>query len=154
MDEFSFVPGSDSGKSTESQKESWSVAQGTNNGRPMFVRINTGLKLLAGKPPYDHRLGVAIPLQAPNQHGLPSKEESQQLNGIEDALRAAVLSSEKTHLAVVITTNGFREFVFYTSVPRDIVITMERFRKEVTSHQIQFHVKPDTTWEVYRDFAK
>lgn len=135
-----------------SLEDSWSLAEATYNGRPMFLRINVGLKPLAGKPPFQHRFGVAIPLQVSNEHGLPTAEEAAVLNQIEDALLAAVLPSGQTKFALVITTNGFREFIFYTSQPADLVPIMERFKKETTSRQSQFYIRPDPTWGVYAQF--
>jgi hypothetical protein len=146
--------GSDADKSPNPPKEAWSVAQSAHKGRPMFLRVNTGLKALAGKLPFDHRFGVAVALRTPNEHGLPTKEESEQLNRIEDTLTTAFTLSGKTFLAVIITTNGFRELIFYTSVPREIVPAIESLRNETKSHNLQFYVKPDTTWEVYKSFAK
>jgi hypothetical protein len=145
-------PGKD--RQTEASRDSWSVAQGTNNGRPMFLRINDGLKPLVGKPPFDHRFGVAVPLRAPDENGLPTKPESEELHRIEDALTAAFSDSGKTFFAVVITTSGFREFVFYTSVPGDIVPELERMKKEITSHDVQFYIEPDPKWGIYQTFAK
>jgi hypothetical protein len=62
--------------------------------------------------------------------------------------------SERISINPDITTSGFREFVFYTCVPNDIIPEMERVQKETTSHAIQFYVKPDPNWVVYQTFAK
>ena len=42
----------------------------------MFLRINSGLKTLAGKPPFQYRMGVAVPFKMPDGHGLPTSGES------------------------------------------------------------------------------
>jgi hypothetical protein len=151
---FSFGSNPGDNKPTERPKDTWSVAKGTNNGCPMFLRVNDSLKPLASKPPFDHRFGVAVPLRAPDEQGLPTKEESEELNRIEDTLTATFTRTGKTVFAVAITTSGFREFVFYTSVAREIMPTMERLKNEITSHTVQFYVKPDPTWGLYLSFAK
>jgi hypothetical protein len=133
-------------------EDSWTIAQAENNGRPMFLRINVGLRPIAGEKPFDHRFGVAVPLLAPDANGLPTHDEAESLNIIEDDLIASFQSSRQTLLAVVITTSGFREFVFYTSVARDIAPAMELLRARVTSHELQFYVKPDKKWDVFQSF--
>jgi Family of unknown function (DUF695) len=118
----------------------------------MFLRINTGLRDLAAKPPFGHRFGVALPLHSPGVDGLPIASESEQLNGIEDELSATFESSGMTVLAVVITTSGFREFVFYTSVPHEIPPAMEPLKNRITTHKLQFYVQPDPDWGGYVSF--
>src|SRR5215471_3398461 len=98
--------------SSHSVEESWSILRGENNGQPMFVRLNTGARAVAGSAAYGIRVGVAIPLRNPRPDGLPDKVESEQLRSIEDAL--IVASNEHAILVAIITTSGMREFVFYT----------------------------------------
>ena len=133
-------------------EDSWAVAQAELNGKPMFLRINEGLRSIAGKHPFDHRFGVTVPLHTPNEHGLPTNEEMESLNRIEEALEATFPPAGPTLLAVVVTTGGFREWVFYTSVAPDIAPAMETLRSRVTSHELQFYVEPDRKWEVFRSF--
>jgi hypothetical protein len=139
-------------KAASPAADSWSVAQGKNDGRPMFVRINDGLRSIAGKPPFDQRFGIAVPLRAPDPNGFPAADESEALNKIEDDLLNTFQSSRQTLLALVITTSGFREFVFYTSVAEQIGPALEQLRARVLSHDLQFYIQPDKNWEVYRAF--
>lgn len=130
----------------------WSVGTTEHNGRPMFIRINTGLQETAGKPPFGYRFGVAVPLHSPGDDGLPISSEFEQLNSIEDELSATFESSGATVLAVIFTTSGFREFVFYTSVPHEIPPAMQPLNARITTHKLQFYVRPDPNWEVYNSF--
>ncbi len=130
----------------------WSVSSTEHNGRPMFIRINTGLRDAAGKSPFGHRFGVAVPLHSPGDDGLPVATESEELNSIEDQLSATFEPSTNTVLAVILTTSGFREFVFYTSTPNEIQPAMERLKTQITSHKLQFYVRPDPDWEIYDSF--
>src|SRR5437879_5728342 len=67
-------------------EDKWSVSQGENNGKPMFIRMNSSAKQYAGHPELPVRLGIAVPLNDPNDHGLPKETESDQLGQIEDRL--------------------------------------------------------------------
>ena len=119
----------------------------------MFIRLNTALRDHVGRPPFDHRFGVAVPLHSPNADGLPGNSESEELTLIEEQLVAEFVASKQTHLAVVITTSGFREFVFYTSAPHDIQPAMQRFTTRIASHKLQFYIKPDPGWQMYKSFV-
>jgi Family of unknown function (DUF695) len=138
--------------STPPVNNTWSVGRGDNNGRPLFIRINTGLRDTAGKPPFDHRFEVAVPLHSPDANGLPIATESEELKRIEDSLLVTFEPSKHTILAVVLTTSGFREFVFYTSAARDIIPAMEHFKTQFKTHELQFYVQPDPDWKVYKSF--
>jgi len=141
------------GSATEAGHDSWSMFEGTRDGRPMIVRGNTGLSAVAGKPPFGYRFGVAIPLHSPREDGFPTTDESKELAAIEDAL-LATLPASTTRFALVITTSGFREFVFYTSAPDTIPPAMHRLQKEITSHRLQFYVERDEAWQVYHSFIR
>ena len=134
-------------------KDTWDLAQTVSNGRPMFLRVNTGLRAVMGKPPSAHRVGVTFVLRAPNEHGLPDTAESETLNQFEDALLPALGVPGPAYLAVVITTNGFREFVFYTSTPESVAAKLDALRAQFAANEIQSYVERDADWDVYRSFV-
>ena len=133
--------------------DSWTMFEGSNEGRPMILRGNTGLADIAGKPPLTHRFGIAVPLHSPRENGFPTSEESEELGAIEKAL-LATFPAPTTRLAVVITTSGFREFVFYTSAPEGVPAAVRRLQSEITGHTLQSYVEPDERWEFYRSFLR
>src|SRR5438477_8193661 len=94
-----------------SAEDQWAVAQGENNGNPMIVRVNSSAKDYAGHPELPIRLGIAVPLNAPNEHGFPGEAEAQQLGDIEDRLFDTIGSLGR--VVLIITTSGMREFVSY-----------------------------------------
>lgn len=128
----------------------WTMAQGENRGNPMFVRFNAGLQGMDGKKRYAHRVGCAVPLKNPNEHGLPTTEEFAALDAIEDALMQAFAGH--TLLAVVITTSGMREFVFYTSQPKQVQAAYESLKPRF-EHELQLIIQHDPQWSVYDDFT-
>ena len=132
--------------------DSWSIATAERDGAPMLLRLNAALKSFVGSPAFSHRVGVAVPLQAPEPNGLPGTGESIALGEIEDNLLSVLCASRQTIAALIITTGGFREFVFYTSVPQEAAKTLEQLRDATSSHKLQFYVESDPKWEVYRSF--
>src|SRR5947209_4451512 len=119
----------------------WSVAEGDYNGKPLIVRVNEGLKSLIGHPKYKHQVGIAVPLHSPNESGLPAGMELMELDKIEDLLCAQLEVKGESLIAAVITTNGMREFVFYTSSPSDVEQKFKNLQQDIESHKIQLMIQ-------------
>ncbi len=147
---FSFLKKKSGDYPSESK---WSILQGQNNGKPMIVRRNDSAKQISSNPEFMYRIGFAIPLLAPNETGLPSNEEMATLNHIEDEL-SSQLEKEKISIQVLsLTTNGMREYVYYTKDLRIVEKVINDVRSKFPSYEIQFYVEEDKKWSVYREFA-
>ena len=131
----------------------WSVAKGVRSGKPIFIRRNQSATSLAGHAEYKFRVGVAIPLREPNSDGLPNNAEMEQLNAIEDQLCAALEKGQVSLQVLSITTQGMREFVFYTRSPSAANLAIDGLRAQPLTHEIQNYVIEDPKWGVYSQFA-
>jgi hypothetical protein len=134
-------------------ESAWSVFQGQHNGNPMFIRRNESAAQLKGHAEYGYRVGVAVPLLAHNHDGLPSSEEMEALNEIEDALSAAFENQQASLHVLAVTTNAMREFIFYTRVPAEIEARLSTVRRLFPHRELQFYITPDSKWEGYAQFA-
>ena len=132
-------------------EEEWSVAQGIRNGKPMILRVNSSAKAYKGHPLLPARMGIAIPLYAPDTNGLPENAEAVQLSVIEDRLFDAISASGR--VVLVITTSGMREFVSYLRSVEDAEAVAQRVRSATTTHEIQHYAGSDPTWTLFRDFT-
>ena len=128
----------------------WSVGKGQNNGKLTIVRSNTGYREFGGVAGYEHQVGIAVPLRAPQPTGLPSPEEDGELGKIEDAICQSLEEQAESLLVAIITTGGMREFVFYTRAPQQLERRFEQLRKQIASHEIQLMIQSDKTWEAYK----
>ena len=131
----------------------WSVGQGEHSGKIMIVRSNTGYKEFGRVPGYEHQVGIAVPLRAPEPTGLPSPAENAELGQIEDAICQLLETQAESLFAAIITTSGMREFVFYTRAPESVKKRFEQLRRSITSHEIQLTIRPDKDWGVYGRIA-
>jgi hypothetical protein len=131
----------------------WSVAHGELEGRPFFVRRNATAALLAGHPEYRFRVGVAVPLRGPNSDGLPTNEEMEELNVIEDSLCRCLEREQEALQVLAITTAGMREFVFYARSPALVGPCLTSLRSRITTHELQSYVEEDPKWSLYARFA-
>jgi len=127
----------------------WAILQGQHAGKPMIVRSNTGYRKFGSVPGYEHQVGIAVPLHAPETSGLPSPGENAQLAAVEDTICPALEEQASSLLVAVITTSGMREFVFYTRSPQEARRRFEQLRGRITSHEIQLMIQPDRDWAVY-----
>ncbi|MBI5203319.1 MAG: DUF695 domain-containing protein [Nitrospirae bacterium] len=131
---------------------SWNVLQGDMNGKPIFIRVDTQWKESSRKTQYPYRIGIAIPLNNPNNDGLPSNDEMNILNSIEDLIDKELIQEGKTILTLIITTNSMREFVLYTNIPKVIQSKYNVLKNKVKTHEVQMIIENDPKWEVYKSF--
>jgi hypothetical protein len=134
-------------------KSGWAILQGEENGKPMIVRRNNSAKQFASNSEYIYRVGVAIPLLEPNEVGFPSPEEMKSLNQIEDELSQQLEKDKISIQVLAITTDGMREFVYYTCDSKIVKQVIYNVRSKFSSHEIQFYVKEDKEWSIYKEFA-
>jgi hypothetical protein len=99
------------------------------------------------------KLGFAIPLNHPNQGGLPNPEENAELNPIEDLILREVSATTRGIHALTITTGTMKEFVFYIAPGADIATLHQKLQNQVSSHEVQCMAVEETNWESYRAFA-
>ncbi|BDD84230.1 hypothetical protein TPB0596_39930 [Tsukamurella pulmonis] len=134
--------------------DEWAVMRGDYNDNPLFVRIRTSLSDAVGHPDYPVQVGVAVPLTHPDENGLPTSVESEQLTGIEDALVHSLTGLAE--LAAVLTTSGMREFVFYApeAAPDVICERVTGLSTSCASHTLQLSIQHDPSWNVFTGFAQ
>jgi Family of unknown function (DUF695) len=133
----------------------WASLQGEMDGRVAVVRVNEGLKEFVGHPAYNHRVIASILFNSTRDDGLPgTKNELNAIDRIEDGYRSALQCEQESLLAIVVTTDGRRDLIFYTSSPQQAVHKFENdLRPLLTTHRVEFLVHPDAKWELYRDFT-
>lgn len=129
----------------------WSVATGASERGLMLLRCNMALKRVAGHADYGHRIGVAVPFQAPREDGMPGPSDTEPLNAIEDRLSDSLTAGLNCLPALVITTCGIREFVFYARDPQAAEAAIEQVRAGAAPYELQATVEADPQWQLYRD---
>jgi hypothetical protein len=133
--------------------DNWTVAQGVADGKPMIVRINAGAKKYVGHPELAAFLGVTVAFRSPNEHGFPSKDETPELDAIEARFDKDLEATRLAFPALVITTGGKREFVYYVLEREKPAAAVDAIRAQSPSHQITYGFVDDPTWSYYGQFA-
>lgn len=134
-------------------KSKWSILTGQEFEKPIIVRRNNSVQQYAENSAFIYRVGITVLLLKPNEVGLPSKEEVESLNQIEDELTNQLEKEGKSIQVLVITTGGMREFVYYSRNSKFIEQVIYNTRKKFPSHEIQFYVKEDKEWSIYKEFV-
>lgn len=133
--------------------QSWTMFQGEYDGKPLIARANVALKPFVGHPRYSHQVGIAVPFRSPDENGFPMSDEAAELMDIEDRICSELEGGNESLFAVVITTGGMREFVFYTSNPQGVEVKLKNLSETIQGHTVQGMVKPDKAWTVYNQFV-
>jgi hypothetical protein len=128
---------------------SWRVARAGYDDSPLIIRHNETAKDWIGHPGLPIKLGFAVPLNSPDEGGLPDPMENQQLNDIEDGIVRAVESETQGIHVLTLTTGTMKEFVFYVPRDTDIKTIHETIQQSVCTHEIQCMAVLDPNWDSY-----
>jgi hypothetical protein len=131
----------------------WSVASGDYGGGPLVVRFNESARDVAGHPALPIKLGFAVPLNRPNEGGLPDATENEELAAIEDLIAQRVLAGAVGVHAMTLTTGVMKEFVFYIAPGLDIAALHAALREQVQSHDVQCMAVEEPGWASFRGFV-
>lgn len=125
--------------------DSWAVAKGMVDGKPLFVSFNQAVKRVDNWL-LDTELAVTIDLKDPSDQGLPDKEEGDALAKMEDALveqmdEDAVYVGRETH-------DGKRTLFFHVMESGPTLDIVDRWSKAHPDRAIRVEVKRDPSWTV------
>lgn len=131
----------------------WGVAELGFDSSPLIVRYNESARSWIGHSGLPIKLGFAIPLNFPNEGGLPDPDENEQLSIVEDTIVQEIASRTIALQALALTTGVMKEFVFYIPRGVDIKSIHESIQAAVESHEVQCMAVTDPKWDSYSQFA-
>jgi hypothetical protein len=126
----------------------WSLRESEVDGEPMIMRINTTAREYLGHPELPVRLGIALPLNAPNRRGLPDEPETRELDAIEGGIFEAV--DPHGRVVFVVTTSGMREVVSYVRTAAHAEEIVARVRAIAGTHEVHYYIEDDPEWEEFQ----
>jgi hypothetical protein len=132
--------------------DQWSVAQLEKNGKPLLVRYRNerpqGVETVA----FPFLLSATWAYQ-PNEFALPSADEMELMDKFEDALASALETSRTAHLMVILTGNGERDWLWYTSGEAQAMRHVNQALKGHKPYPVQFSVQKDRGWKAHTQFV-
>jgi len=132
-------------------RDQWEVSSGQMDGKPLIVRKNTGYKGIIGHNLFPFRAGISFKFLRQENNGLPSNTESSTLNQIEDAIFERFQSNDRSLVAIIITTNGFREYVMYTQSQTFFNQDLRPLQNEFPNYLFTSYLEEDKNWEGYQN---
>lgn len=129
------------------------MLQGGKEGKPLIVRLNTGVQSIIGNKLYPFRIGIAIPLTKPQENGLPIGEENLFFNQIEDEIVAYFGKEQRGFVCAIVTTSGMKEYMTYSKTD-DIKNLIETLKLKFPGYDFQNYVEKDEHWDGYKEFNK
>ena len=127
----------------------WSVTRAEYDGKAMILRLNDGLRDIAGHRRYPMQAGIAIQCNTPDEHGLPSPRDTAAFDAFEDQFEQLFCEEQSALFAAVISTNSMREFVLYLSDESRFREQFRAWAETPKSHRIQMILRRDPSWSVY-----
>jgi hypothetical protein len=127
--------------------ERWVIIEGrTESGRPLIASVNVALKRLDHLL-MDHHLEVTLPFQEQAERGMPTHEENEALNSLEDELLASL-----GHDAVFIgheTGDGRRVIHFHVAALGPAAERTEAWAQR-TGREVTVEYRHDPGWELLK----
>lgn len=132
-------------------RATWHVYEGEYDGSPLLARFDSEVGRAKDRSDYGIQIGVAVPLNDPDERGFPKESESAELAAIEELILEA--SPSDAVLVGVISTKSMREFVLYSQSSDWIEAFHRRLQDEAAVHEVQVMGRRDPEWAVYRQFV-
>lgn len=126
-------------------KDNWVLVEGKSEGHPYFMMVNDGLKYFTGKQEYAYCLIAVIELEDMQGHKLPTDEEADILNKMEDIL---IKELSQVTLPIQIgreTYFGEREILIYFPEIANYKSIVDAVSKKLNQYRcthIEFHHDP------------
>ncbi len=120
------------------------------NGWPASILLDLAYGDSGPISEFDQCLIMRLTLQEAREDGFPTREESERLDELEDALETAWLEnkSDTRHVGRV-TTHGWRDFFFYCRDPQRVQQQICSVLQAFPDYPPQFAVEPDPEWQIY-----
>jgi hypothetical protein len=131
--------------------EQWLMLMGTSDGRPMVFCRNESAKQLIGFPELSFCTRVTISFTTIDSQGI-ANSEGPSLDMVQFKLRELLQSRGACH-ALTVTTNGHREWVFYTSQLWSLEEIIGALDQSIDIGRLSFHCGPDEQWSTFREYA-
>ena len=100
---------------------------------------------------YPIRLNIFWHFTDKHESGMPSNQDSIDLESFENRLIDAVETDEFSILSIVYTGNGQREFFFHTSDQNEFLNRLTNMPQEETPYPIEINSNQDENWDYYYD---
>lgn len=130
--------------------QDWSIAEGEENGKPLYIRFRDAFSDKKADPTFPRVIQIVWKYQADEQ-GLPTEAEIPQLKAFESRLVEATEPNKVAVLVCVCTNNGAREWMFYASGDTAFEDCLNTISEDQEPFPIDITSAPDPKWTAFFD---
>ena len=132
------------------KRDLWSMAEGEHNDRPLMIRFRSELRTVDDVSGFPELLLVNWKYES-DSHGMPSDAAVDAIDDFEDLLLAALEPDYHTVLACVITNNGERQWVFYSSGIDVAATRINAMPQQSEPYPIELLTDDDAEWAYFKE---
>lgn len=126
----------------------WAISEGTHNDLPIMIRFRN--KLDRNEHTDNHPQLIHVYWEySEHESGMPTKIESSSMEIFENRLVDALESDLSGFLSAVITTNGYREWVYYTTSIDAFAERLHNMPQETDPYPIKIEADLDPEWDYF-----
>jgi hypothetical protein len=133
--------------------DEWAVGEADFEGNRLIVRLCTAALPLIGHPEYPHCIRIGVPLADPDEDGLTTEEEGEQLYELEDLLDEALTAAHDAIAVLILTVDGMREYVYYAKDADAAVSRVQGLHDRFPSHDFEAVPEHDPEWDFLQNFV-
>jgi len=130
----------------------WEIGMVQSQGQVVVARFRRRALTAVDRAQFPFQVNLTVEINSPDNRGLPTTRENEQLKTIE-ALLVETLSGP-AHFVAVVTTNGIREYIWYTAEASWAVTAVANLRALTTTHSVHGTVSEDRDWAMLRNIVK
>lgn len=135
-------------------EDKWIICTGTIDGVPVITRANSSIKRRQDlQRELQHEVKIVIPIREPNPNGFAFGKEWDEIYEIEQQLIRQVEVEGETMLVATAHGGGTYEFELYTKHPDAVRLQIQQIANESTTHNLQFMVQLDPSWDIYKQLT-
>lgn len=130
----------------------WTGVETEHDNRPLLIKF---IRLPRGFPrsKYSQRINIFWKMDDPDENGLPTAEESDQLEIFENRLVAAVQPDGHSILVAALTCNGEKEFIFHTTDVPGFIQRLTNMPQEEERYPITIQKYDDPNWTYFESIS-
>lgn len=134
-------------------RDKWAGARGTHNERPLIIRFRNEVSKNCDCKELPHLIQIYWTFED-SPSGMPSSEENEAMRIFEDRLIDALESDLTGILIAAVTTNGYREWVYYVRSVETFAERLHAMPQEEDPYPIEIQTRKDPGWDYFFDHVQ
>lgn len=132
--------------------DNWDFYYSKVDHKPAYIFFDIDISKEANLEHYSHIAYVRLYLASPNEEGLSTQEEYETLCNIEDSIESVLTSGDEAVYVGRNTSDGCRDFYFYTSRPESWDEKVKLALAEFPEYEFDSGERNDKDWSTYFEF--